>query len=95
MSKEELIEKLKDVKIGEYFKYPVNLPPADVNEILEGILGSYVNIAEDWNGCDLDWSLMDDLIIDDMVFAVWGSAFSGSLVFQRKKLNKDECNDIH
>jgi len=85
MDKKELIEKLKDIKIGEYFECPVNLPPADVNKILEDILGSYVDISEDWNGCDLDWSLMDDLIIDDMVFKVWGSAFQGWLIFKREK----------
>lgn len=89
MDNKELIEKLKDIKIGKQFDYPVNLPPADVNKILEDILNlpayHHIDISEDWNGCDLDWSLMYDLIIDDMVFEVWGSAFQGSLVFKRKK----------
>ena len=69
---------------GKYFSYPDKLPPESVNKVLND-LGIDIDISEDWNGCDLDWSLIDNFKFAGKEFMVWGSGFSGSLMFERQK----------
>lgn len=81
MELNEFKEKLKNLKKGNFIMYPESLPPQDVNNLIQK-LGVGVDISEDWNGSDLDWSM--DLTLNGEDFNVWGSGFTGKFCFKKK-----------
>ena len=81
---EELKEQLRIMGTGSdnVFIHPDKMPPEVVDSILDE-LGYPDTIGEDWNGCDLDWSAIDDIEFEGMKFHICGSGYSSSMVFQK------------
>lgn len=79
---EEVKEKIRNMETGyeNMFTHTEKLPPNSVDRILDE-LGCGSQIGEDWNGCDLDWSV--DFEFEGMKMHAWGSGYSGSMNFQK------------
>ena len=75
---------LSKLKNGEYYQYPEDISPDRINRVLNLINSTQISIMDDANGCDMDWSLIDDLIFMDSKYHVWGCITSGSLMFQKQ-----------
>jgi hypothetical protein len=86
MNIEELKTVLKNLNPGEYYEYPVHLPPDEINKVLTELYGKGIEIMEDVNGCDLDWSMIDYLNIDGDLFSIWGCVTMGSFMFEKNIL---------
>ena len=82
MDTEQLKQTLRDIKsgYGNTFRYPRDVPPNTVDEILHDF-GHSGQISENWNGCDFDWSW--NFEFEGMEFECWGSGYYGSLVFKK------------
>jgi len=81
----EISSELRKLKKTGYYVYPHDISPYTINGVLDTMKGSKmanINILEDVNGCDMDWSLIDDFIFENKKYHVYGCVASGSLVFQ-------------
>ena len=82
-------EKLNELEKGDTICLK-HICPEDANKIVETISGEYFNCSEDWNGVDLDWSVVNNVKYDgnDIVhpyeIEIWGSAMGGSICFEKK-----------
>ena len=88
MEIEALKKVLRESEAGEdvsYRKLSGEVSPQTINKILSELSGdNSVEITEDMNGHDMDWSC--DLTFEDMEFDVWGSVYSGSFMFEKQEL---------
>jgi hypothetical protein len=84
----DIMTELVHLKMGEYYHYHSEIAPYTIDAVLDMIIGSKTsstNILGNVNGCDMDWSLIDDItLFYGKKYHVWGCVASGSLNFQRK-----------
>lgn len=79
-----IVDEIAQLEVDDYWKYPKELSPDSINEKLQE-LGISEDITADWNGCDLDWSIIDPFLLGDKEYEIWGCATSGSFMFRRNK----------
>lgn len=83
----EIASELRALKLtpNKVYSYPCELAPYTINTIINKLNhsdDSNINILEGVNGCDLDWSLINNLKYEDTEYRVWGCIAEGTLVFQ-------------
>lgn len=78
----DLKKQLENQEVGyqNYFKYPKPLTPKQIDSLLDQF-GVTEEISSDWNGCDLDFSGTFEYEGNEIEY--WGSAYEGSLLFQK------------
>ena len=80
---EQIKAKLRTLEVHDDYILDDNYPPRTVDKLLGEISGKGVCIGEDWNGCDLDWSVWFDF--EGKKIYSWGSAYDGNVGFEREK----------
>lgn len=80
----DILYEISKLDTHKSWKYPMELSVDSINAKLQEI-GVDEDISEDWNGHDLDWSIIDPFEYNSMEFEIWGCATSGSFMFQRRK----------